>query len=142
MRKLYSYGVLVVRGEPIRSFLLMVHKDRLDLPKGHIDKGENEVECALRELREETGILPADIELITDFRFSTSYSVWPDKYNGEECQKTTTIFLGRLLRDMEIKVTEHVAYQWHDWSPPHHIQAETIDPLLAHLERYLASTAK
>ena len=138
MRKLNSYGVLVVRGEPIDSFLLMVHKNRLDLPKGHIDEGEDEVECALRELVEETGITADDIELNTDFRFANSYPVWPEKYQGEECHKTTTIFLGRLLNDVEIKVTEHAGYQWHDWSPPHKIQCESIDPLLAHLEEYLA----
>lgn len=137
MRKLYAYGVLIVRGDPIESFLLMVHKDRLDLPKGHLDEGEGEIECALRELEEETGIAAADIELDTGFRFSTSYPVWPKKYGKEECLKTTTIFLGRLLHDVEIKLTEHAGFEWRDWSPPHTIQSETIDPLLEQLAVYL-----
>ena len=64
MRKLYSYGVLIVRGEPIDSFLLMRHATRWDLPKGHIDEGETEIQCALRELVEETGITADDICLL------------------------------------------------------------------------------
>ena len=137
MRELNAYGVLVVRGEPIEAFLLMVHNDRLDLPKGHQDKGEGEVECALRELEEETGITANDIKLDTDFRFSTSYPVWPKKYGREECKKTTTIFLGRLLHDVEIKVTEHEGFEWRSWSPPHEIQENTIDPLLTQLAEYV-----
>ena len=138
MRNLKACGVLVTRGEPIESFLLMLHKTRLDLPKGHIDDGESEIECALRELAEETGISASDIALDSVFRFSTSYPVWPKKYGGQECQKTTVIFWGRLIRDVEIKVTEHQGFRWCAWNPPHQIQAATIDPLLAALERHLA----
>ena len=137
MRELYSYGVLVVRGDPIDSFLLMKHPTRWDFPKGHIDPGETEIECALRELCEETGIQPDDIELDTDFCFSLSYMVQPKKFKGETCQKTTTIFLGRLVRDVEIQITEHVGYRWQKWEPPHSIQAETIDPCLIALADYL-----
>ncbi len=138
MRKFYSYGVLVVRGDPIESFLLMKHPKRWDLPKGHIDDGETDVECALRELVEETAITSDDIELDTDFRFSLSYNVQLKRYGGETCEKTTTIFLGHLIRDVKIEVTEHEGYQWFDWKPPHAIQAETIDPCLSALEVYLS----
>ena len=138
MRKIKACGVLVIRGEPIESFLLMVHPDRLDLPKGHKEQGETERQCALRELLEETGISAHDIELDPEFRCSISYPVWPEKYDGQECHKTTVIFLGRLLRDVEIKVTEHKGFQWRDWNPPHKIQRETIDPLLEMLQERLS----
>ena len=139
MRKLNSYGVLIVRGDPIESFLLMRHRTRYDVPKGHIDPGETQIECALRELEEETGITPDDIELDTDFCFSSTYEVQPKKFNFETCQKTTAIFLGRLLHDVEIKVTEHDGHEWRKWEPPHSIQREMIDPLLMKLEEYLSS---
>ena len=140
MRELYSYGVLIVRGDPIDSFLLMKHPTRWDFPKGHIDPGETEVECALRELFEETGIRAEDIDLDTGFCFSLSYDVQPKKFNGETCRKTTTIYLGRLIRDVEIQMTEHVGYRWQKWEPPHSIQTETIDPCLAALEKYVRPT--
>ena len=139
MRELKSYGVLVVRGDPIESFLLMRHPTRYDVPKGHIDPGETQIECALRELEEETGITADEIELDTDFCFSSTYEVQPKKFNFETCQKTTTVFLGRLLRDVEIKVTEHEGHEWRQWEPPHAIQRETIDPLLAKLAEYVIS---
>ena len=75
MPEVKSCGLLIVRGEPVREFLLMRHADRWDLPKGHVDPGETEMQCALRELREETGIAATDIELIDGFRFTTQYPV-------------------------------------------------------------------
>ncbi len=59
MAKVYrpkSCGFLIYRNNPARSFLLMRHTDRWDLPKGHVDPNETNLECALRELKEETGI--------------------------------------------------------------------------------------
>lgn len=138
MRKIMSCGVLVVEGNPVQQFLLMEHADRLDLPKGHVDPGETELECALRELVEETGITADDIELDPNFRFTHEYSVWPPKFNGEECLKTLVVFLGRLQNDVDITPTEHQGYRWVDWQPPHEIQKQTIDPLLASLDEFLA----
>ena len=63
MRKVKSCGVLVLSADE-RSFLLMRHRNRWDLPKGHIEPDESELDCALRELREETGISADQIELI------------------------------------------------------------------------------
>jgi 8-oxo-dGTP pyrophosphatase MutT (NUDIX family) len=34
--------------KPDQSFLLMSHKDRYDLPKGHMEVGETEQQTALR----------------------------------------------------------------------------------------------
>ncbi|MFN9976001.1 MAG: NUDIX domain-containing protein, partial [Phycisphaerae bacterium] len=50
MKQPLSCGFLIVKGDPIDSFLLMRHPKRWDLPKGHVDPGETEMECALREL--------------------------------------------------------------------------------------------
>ena len=136
--KLVSCGVLVTKGEPIESFLLMVHKNRLDLPKGHVEPGESEIECAMRELEEETGIGVVDIRLDPTFRFTTEYTVRYKKFGRQPIPKTTIIFLGTLVRDVEIVVTEHLGFEWHAWSPPHTIQAETIDSLLAAAEQHLS----
>ncbi len=131
-----SCGVLITRGEPVRDFLLMRHADRWDLPKGHVDPGETEVQCALRELREETGIASADIELVEGFRFTTHYPVRAKK-SGELYDKTLVVFLGRLVCNVPIAITEHLGYEWFAWNPPHRIQSFTIDPLLLEVERFL-----
>lgn len=133
MAELKSCGFLIVRGSPIEAFLLMRHPDRWDLPKGHVDAGETEMECALRELSEETGLCPADIEIIPGFRFTHHYQV-RGKRDGQLRDKTLVVFLARLLRDVPIDCTEHDGFQWFAWQPPHRIQAQTIDPLLAAVE--------
>ena len=137
MRKIMSCGVLIVRGDPVEQFLIMEHKKRLDLPKGHVDSGETELECALRELVEETAIDAQDIELVDGFRFEHRYFVRPKRFNKEKCEKTLVVFMARLVRDVNIVVTEHEGYRWVDWNPPHKIQEQTIDPLLEHAESFL-----
>jgi 8-oxo-dGTP pyrophosphatase MutT (NUDIX family) len=137
MPQLKSCGFLVVRGDPIDSFLLLVHPTRYDLPKGHMEPGESELECALRELKEETGIAAHEIDIDPAFRFSTSYEVPLKRHPHLRCPKTTVIFLARLRADAAIRATEHVGFQWHRWNPPHAIQPETIDPLLRQVESHL-----
>jgi 8-oxo-dGTP pyrophosphatase MutT (NUDIX family) len=46
-------GGLVFNGNKI---LLIFRRGKWDLPKGKLDEGENLAECALREIKEETGI--------------------------------------------------------------------------------------
>lgn len=138
VRKIKACGVLLVHGDPIHEFLLMRHKTRLDLPKGHMEPGESEIDTALRELKEETGVTAEQVELDPRFRFETSYDVWPKRFDHQLCHKTTVIYLGRLKSDdMEIEVSEHLGFEWHPWKPPHVIQPETIDPLLLQLASYL-----
>jgi 8-oxo-dGTP pyrophosphatase MutT (NUDIX family) len=130
-----SCGFLIFRGNPPREFLLMRHADRWDLPKGHVDDGETEMQCALRELHEETGITRNDIERIDGFHFTTQYQVRAKK-SDRLYDKTLVVFLARLKRDVKIDPTEHGGYQWFPWNPPHQIQARTIDPLLAAVEEF------
>ncbi len=132
-----SCGFLIVRGNPVREFLLMRHSDRWDLPKGHVDAGETEMQCALRELNEETGIAASDVEVIDGFRYSSHYPV-RGKHDERTHEKTLVLFLARLTRDVAIDVTEHGGYQWFPWNPPHKIQERTIDPLLAAAADFLS----
>ncbi len=140
---LKSCGILLVRTAPdnpreIREFLLMKHPDRWDLPKGHVDPGEfDETTTALRELAEETGIPPDAVELDPTFRFTTQYPVVSPRTGGEPRLKTLVVFLGRLLRDVPIRTSEHEDYRWFPWRPPHAIQSRTIDPLLAAVAAYV-----
>jgi 8-oxo-dGTP pyrophosphatase MutT (NUDIX family) len=133
-----SCGFLIIRGNPLREFLLMRHNDRWDLPKGHVDNDESEIQCALRELEEETGITADDIEIVPNFRFTLQYPVY-DKHRGGQCDKTLVVFLARLKHEVKITTTEHVGYEWFAWNPPHKIQTRTIDPLLATVAKFLSA---
>lgn len=137
-RQPVSCGFLIVRGEPLSEFLLMKHPTRWDLPKGHVDPGETELQCALRELEEETSIQPADIQIDKDFLFESRYLVNQKRYGGKGIiEKTLKIFLARLLYPVDILVTEHDGYRWFEWQPPHQIQELTIDPLLSAVNEHI-----
>jgi 8-oxo-dGTP pyrophosphatase MutT (NUDIX family) len=142
MADVKSCGFLVYRVDPQpKSFLLMEHATRWDIPKGHVDPGETELECALRELHEETGIVPNQIVVDEHFRFVAEYKVTVARYGRVPKLKELVIYLARLVDPQaEIRCTEHLGYRWFDWNPPHRIQVKTIDPLLAHLNRYWAKT--
>jgi 8-oxo-dGTP pyrophosphatase MutT (NUDIX family) len=136
-----SCGVLLLCGDPVRSFLLMKHSDRWDLPKGHVDPGETEIQCALREMEEETGISRDDVQLDPVFRHTQYYEVRASRYGGSKeafVLKTLVVFLGRIAEEREICVTEHAACRWFPWSPPRRIQERTIDPLLEDVAAYLS----
>ncbi len=128
-----SCGVLIFRRQPQLSFLLMEHTNRWDLPKGHVDPGESELETALRELQEETGLSAEQIHLDPDFRYSHFYQVQKKRYGKKPVLKELVVFLGTLSNahaNHEIELTVHIGYKWFDWQPPHEIQLKSIDPLL------------
>ena len=133
-----SCGVIVYRNHPQRSVLLMKHADRWDFPKGTVDPGESDLECAMRELWEETAITEDDIEVDPDFRFVLPYTIHLKRFNFEPKLKHLIMFLGRIDHDPDIELTEHIGYEWLPWQPPHRIQEKTIDPALESRAQYWA----
>ena len=76
MRQVKSCGFILFSGnrnQPQKSFLLMKHADRYDLPKGHIEPGESDLECALREMNEETGISIDAVQVVPGFEYRSIY---------------------------------------------------------------------
>lgn len=88
MKREKSCGALIYRYIDGRTELLLL-KHRFgghwSFPKGHVEKGENEVQTALREVREETGL---SIELHDGFRQSVEY------YPRPNVKKQVVYFLG------------------------------------------------
>ena len=136
MSDLRSCGFLIFRREPELSLLLMEHKNRLDLPKGHVDSGETDRQCALRELQEETGITVNDIQIDPDFIYQDQYEVCYKRTGNQPQQKTLLIYLAELVKPVELAITEHQGYHWLPWKPPHQLQEYTIDPLLSQLQTH------
>lgn len=137
MQQVKACGVLVIRRTPQPSFLVMRHHHRWDLPKGHLEEGETETQCALREMWEETGIAISAVELDPDFRYQEVYYPYEARFGPGRVEKTLVIFLGWVTGDPKITVTEHIGYDWLPWRPPHKLQKYTLDPLLASVEQHL-----
>jgi len=134
--EVFSSGFLLFRKQKALQFLLMKHPTRWDLPKGHLDPGETKQQAALRELSEETGLNPADVWFDPSFVFEHRYWVSYQRDRDKRRWKELSIYLGFLLSDKPILLTEHEGHEWIDWSPPHQIQFETIDPLLQQVSVY------
>ncbi|MEE2934893.1 MAG: NUDIX domain-containing protein [Planctomycetota bacterium] len=133
-------GILLIhRDAGKQSFLLMRHHERWDLPKGHCEAGESFRETALRETEEETGITAKQIRLDPDFSFELFYPVQYGHLREAIFQKQVRYFLGYLREKPDLKITEHESASWFLWSPPHQIQSQTIDPLLAAVAEHLSA---
>jgi len=81
-----------------------------DLPKGSIDKGEDELATAEREIKEETGL--TDVKFVPDFKEKISYFY---KREGQTIYKEVVFFLAE-TKTKEIKISkEHDEFGWFDY---------------------------
>ena len=82
-----------------------------DFPKGHVDKGETEIETATRELEEETGI--KNIILLDNFRKTINYKI---QKRDRKISKEVVFFIATTA-ETEINLShEHVDYGWFDFT--------------------------
>ena len=86
----FSAGGLVIRNLRGRPHLAVVRvrDEILALPKGHPEQGESMKDAALREVREETGLLATPVEKLGDIRY------WYAR-DGNRVLKVVSFFLLR-----------------------------------------------
>jgi len=77
------------------------HRERLALPKGHPDGDETELEAAVREVREETGVEAEPIEKLGEIEYTY-------ERRGRTVEKRVVFYLleyrsGELAHDHEIE---------------------------------------
>ena len=104
-----SCGVVLLNSNKV---LLLQHPDTTtsghwDFPKGHVEKGENELQTALRELKEETGI--DNIKIIDDFNHLISYNLLR---GGDTILKEVVFFLGITNQEKVSISSEHQNFAW------------------------------
>lgn len=104
MKREKSCGALVYRKKDDKQPELLLIKHRFgghwSFPKGHVEAGENEVETALREVGEETGLR---IDLLDGFRECVEY------YPKPNVKKQVVYFLGYAADDRVHKQDEEVS---------------------------------
>jgi bis(5'-nucleosidyl)-tetraphosphatase len=116
-----SMGIVVFRreGKGIRYLLLHHGGPYWNFPKGRPEGNETDLETALRELREETGI--TDVKIIKGFQHEYDFDFDTEVRDGvrEKVYKHAIFFLGEVTSD-DVKIShEHIDYGWFDYDTAH-----------------------
>lgn len=111
MTKKVSAGIVIYRRTkqgPL--FLLLYHgKGYWNFPKGTLEEGERSFKAALREIKEETGLLPADLRFSRHFK---AYNRYIFTAGRQKIFKIVVFYLAETQKS-EIKVSdEHEGYAW------------------------------
>jgi 8-oxo-dGTP pyrophosphatase MutT (NUDIX family) len=105
-----SAGFVIFRTNPdgSREYLLLDYGRHWDFAKGHVEKGEDDLAAATRELREETGI--SDPQVVDGFQHEVKY-FFKDRKKGL-VKKTVIFFLAQTqARPEEVKLShEHEGF--------------------------------
>lgn len=109
-----SAGVIVFRKKNNIIQYLLLHylhgRGYWDFSKGHLENDETEKVAAIRELKEETGIV--QIDMFNDFQEKISYHFM----NGSEKSfKEVTYFLAETKSDKVVISEEHIGFIWADY---------------------------
>ena len=111
MRYIKSCGFIVYKAENNENFYLIIksHNGDVGFPKGHMEPGENELQTAIRELKEETRM---DVDTIHDFRYQIEYPL----PRVPDAMKQTVYFLGKcasddiIIQETDVASAEFVTY--------------------------------
>lgn len=103
LRKEKSCGCIIIKDNKV---LLVYEKNRnfWGFPKGHVEAGENEIETALREVKEEVGL---DVEIDTNKRYTLNYII------RDEIDKTTVLYIAKpTSEDITMQESEIENVMW------------------------------
>jgi bis(5'-nucleosidyl)-tetraphosphatase len=105
-----SFGIIPIQiylGE-VQFLLVQHHAGHWAFPKGHAENGETDIQTAMRELHEETGI--SEVQLLDGICLTENYLF---KRSTQTIAKTVRYFIGMVKqRDVRIQVAEIKAYKW------------------------------
>ena len=115
--KAKSVGCVLFRQEKNKRYYLLLEAQRIndklgshtfwDFPKGTPNSGENELQTALRETQEETGI--KDVEFIDGFRNEIKYFF---KAKGKLINKEVVFYLAKTSNKKAKVSHEHIRCEW------------------------------
>ena len=129
-----SAGAVVFRktSNCVEYLLLKYPGGYFDFPRGLVELGESEVDAAIREIREETGL---EVRLVPGFTRSVEYFY---TRGGRRVKKRVTYFLAEAASgDVRIS-SEHTGYVWAGFDRALTlISFESVRRVLADAHRYL-----
>ena len=119
MNREFSAGIIIYRTTKERPKFLLLYSggDYWNFPKGKLEEGERSFRAALREIWEETGFRPRDLQFKNWFRVEDRFTYVRDR---QKIYKTVTYYLAE-TRNPEVRVKivseshsgeRHEGYGW------------------------------
>ena len=114
MVKEVSVGAVVYKREKEIKYLLLhkaaseTYTEQWGFPRGNLEKKETQLQTAVREIKEETGL--TDLTFEEDFREKINFFY---KKDGETVFKEVVFFLAELVGKQDVVISnEHSGYRW------------------------------
>jgi uracil-DNA glycosylase len=104
----FSAGAIIYRENSgkLLFLLLLKENDEYDIPKGHIEQGEDSNTAARREIEEETGL---KVDFLPYFSTSTRYFFYKGR---EKVMKSVRIFISKVGEEKVRISYEHKGFEW------------------------------
>lgn len=96
-----------INNQTITFLLLHYFPGHWDFPKGNKEKGESDIDTALREITEETGII--DVTFLEGFKKEIFYKY---KRNNQLISKKVVYFLAKSNSTDVVLSSEHLDFVW------------------------------
>jgi 8-oxo-dGTP pyrophosphatase MutT (NUDIX family) len=109
MKTVPAAGGIVVNEKD--EILIIYRRSKWDLPKGHLDKGETFEDCALREVKEETGLK----KLSLGKYIGTTTHEYYDNVLGCEVIKETRWFEMKTISTERFSPQAEESIEWIKW---------------------------
>jgi bis(5'-nucleosidyl)-tetraphosphatase len=142
MDKEFSAGAVIFRKEKKKTLFLFIYSGKSKIwgfPKGHLEAGESEKEAAIREIKEETGIVA--LRFINGFREEHIYLKISDRrpHQRDTIEKHSVYFLCETTtKDIIIDQQEILDYQWQSLAKGQNLLAfDTLKCLLKKAEVFV-----
>ncbi len=135
MRFEKSCGVIIFFNKRVREYLLLLYPGgHWDFIKGNVEKGEDELETAKREAKEEADI--SDLTILEGFKEKINYFYQRD---GDLIKKEVIFFLAE-ANDKDVKLSfEHNDFSWLPYSEALlKVTYENARQILKKAEEYLS----
>jgi len=103
-----SAGFILCKKNDERKYLILLHgSDYWNFPKGKLESGESEIDAAVRELKEETGI--TKIKIVDGFSFTYDYTFIAGRL---KIKKLVKMYLAYYLNGDVVISREHKRFKW------------------------------
>ncbi|MCH7818695.1 MAG: NUDIX domain-containing protein [Candidatus Marinimicrobia bacterium] len=130
-----SAGIILCKKNGEQKYLLLLHGGSYwNFPKGKLESGESEIDAAVRELKEETGI--TKIRIVDGFSCTYDYTF---NAGSKKIKKLVKMFLAYYLNGDVLISQEHKRFKWSTFDEAMNIlKFENIKRQLREAESFIA----